>query len=88
MLRLFPWGNNEMPYGEHRMNIWHGDKFPVENTADDGYQMTCPVVDSLSYVLFLTLLGGFYAHVVLDYHYFASAAVAVNSSHTTASSST
>jgi len=43
VVRLFPWGNKEMPRGEHRMNIWHGDKFPTENSADDGYHMTCPV---------------------------------------------
>lgn len=40
--RLFPWGNNPNPKGEHWMNIWHG-KFPEENTADDGYISTAPV---------------------------------------------
>ncbi|XP_076469199.1 formylglycine-generating enzyme-like [Babylonia areolata] len=40
--RLFPWGNNMNPKGEHWMNIWQG-KFPEENTAEDGYDYTCPV---------------------------------------------
>lgn len=40
--RLFPWGNNPNPKGEHYMNIWHG-KFPEENTVDDGYISTAPV---------------------------------------------
>ncbi|XP_022104907.1 sulfatase-modifying factor 1-like isoform X2 [Acanthaster planci] len=40
--RLHPWGNKELPKGEHRMNIWQGD-FPVTNTAEDGYEGTCPV---------------------------------------------
>ncbi|EDV25065.1 uncharacterized protein TRIADDRAFT_26011 [Trichoplax adhaerens] len=43
--RLFPWGNNPIPKGQHRMNIWQG-KFPRENTADDGYIGTAPVVNS------------------------------------------
>lgn len=40
--RLFPWGNNETPRGEHWMNIWHGD-FPDTNTMEDGYITTSPV---------------------------------------------
>lgn len=40
--RLYPWGNSENPKKEHWMNIWHGE-FPKENTADDGYDSTCPV---------------------------------------------
>lgn len=40
--RLFPWGNNEMPRGEHRMNIWHG-AFPSANSADDGFIKTASV---------------------------------------------
>ncbi|XP_078678573.1 formylglycine-generating enzyme-like [Branchiostoma floridae x Branchiostoma belcheri] len=40
--RLYPWGNNPMPKGEHRMNIWQG-KFPEENTEEDGYYSTAPV---------------------------------------------
>ncbi|XP_046660328.1 formylglycine-generating enzyme isoform X1 [Homalodisca vitripennis] len=40
--RLFPWGNNALPRGEHRMNIWQG-QFPEENTADDGFLSTAPI---------------------------------------------
>ncbi|KAL5464143.1 hypothetical protein EMCRGX_G033110 [Ephydatia muelleri] len=41
--RLFPWGNNPNPKGEHWMNIWQGE-FPRVNTADDGYAGTAPVM--------------------------------------------
>ena len=40
--RLFPWGNNPTPRGEHWMNIWQGE-FPTNNTLDDGYAGTAPV---------------------------------------------
>lgn len=40
--RLFPWGNNLTPKGEHWMNIWQGD-FPNTNTEEDGYGTTAPV---------------------------------------------
>jgi len=40
--RLFPWGNAELPKGEHRMNIWQGD-FPASNSMEDGCSSTCPV---------------------------------------------
>ena len=40
--RLFPWGNDLEPGGEHRMNVWQG-KFPTENTRADGYFGTAPV---------------------------------------------
>lgn len=40
--RLFPWGSNMMPKGEHRMNIWQGE-FPLNNTKDDGFLATAPV---------------------------------------------
>ena len=40
--RLFPWGNNPSPHGEHWMNIWQGE-FPQENTLEDGYVGTAPV---------------------------------------------
>lgn len=40
--RLFPWGNNPMPKGEHWMNIWQGE-FPKENTMQDKYFATAPV---------------------------------------------
>ncbi len=39
--RVFPWGDELEPGGEHRMNVWQG-RFPVENTAADGYVGTCP----------------------------------------------
>jgi sulfatase modifying factor 1 len=39
----FPWGDELTPGGEHRMNVWQGS-FPNENTLDDGYYGTCPVV--------------------------------------------
>lgn len=40
--RLYPWGNNLNPRGEHWMNIWQG-KFPEEDTGEDGYKSTAPV---------------------------------------------
>lgn len=40
--RLFPWGNKLQPKGEHRVNIWQGE-FPTLNTAEDGFEGTCPV---------------------------------------------
>ncbi len=38
----FPWGNVLTPGGEHRCNIWQG-RFPVHDTAADGYAGTAPV---------------------------------------------
>ncbi len=40
--KLYAWGDELTPGGEHRANIWQG-KFPVENTAEDGYVFTAPV---------------------------------------------
>lgn len=40
--RLYPWGNNILPKGEHAMNIWQGD-FPNEDTGEDGYAGLAPV---------------------------------------------
>ena len=40
--RLFPWGNNPNPRGEHWMNIWQGE-FPDNNSLEDGYLGTAPV---------------------------------------------
>ena len=40
--RVFPWGDEREPAGEHRMNVWQG-RFPTENTSADGYYGTCPV---------------------------------------------
>ncbi|WP_112179772.1 MULTISPECIES: formylglycine-generating enzyme family protein [Paraliobacillus] len=39
--KLFPWGDELTPNGEHYCNIWQGD-FPRENTVDDGYVSTAP----------------------------------------------
>nr|WP_082036403.1 formylglycine-generating enzyme family protein [Bacillus sp. B-jedd] len=38
----YPWGNELVPNGEHKCNIWQG-KFPVENMEEDGYIGTAPV---------------------------------------------
>ena len=40
--RLYPWGDELLPQGEHRCNIWQGT-FPSENTSEDGYFSTAPV---------------------------------------------
>jgi formylglycine-generating enzyme len=40
--KLFPWGDELEPGGEHRMNVWQGS-FPSENTLADGFYGTCPV---------------------------------------------
>ncbi|EDO26016.1 predicted protein, partial [Nematostella vectensis] len=39
---LYPWGNELLVNGKHMANLWQG-RFPVENTAEDGYEGTCPV---------------------------------------------
>lgn len=39
---IYAWGDDLIPAGEHRCNIWQGD-FPDRNTADDGYAGTAPV---------------------------------------------
>ncbi|KAJ8257899.1 hypothetical protein GJAV_G00190930 [Gymnothorax javanicus] len=41
--RLFPWGNKLQPKGQHYANLWQGE-FPVQNTAEDGYIKTSPVM--------------------------------------------
>ncbi len=38
---LYPWGDELTPGGVHLCNIWQG-KFPVENTADDGFTGVSP----------------------------------------------
>ena len=38
----YPWGDDFMPEGDHRCNIWQGD-FPGRNTKADGYRGTAPV---------------------------------------------
>jgi sulfatase modifying factor 1 len=40
--KVFPWGDDLEPAGEHRMNVWQGT-FPQENTEADGFYGTCPV---------------------------------------------
>ncbi|MEX0761424.1 MAG: formylglycine-generating enzyme family protein [Dehalococcoidia bacterium] len=38
---VYAWGNELMPGGEHRCNIWQGT-FPRVNTAEDGFAGTAP----------------------------------------------
>lgn len=40
--KMYPWGNELTPSGEHHCNIWQGT-FPKTNTAEDGYKSTAPV---------------------------------------------
>ncbi len=40
--KVFPWGDEREPGGEHRMNVWQGT-FPSKNTEVDGYYGTAPV---------------------------------------------
>lgn len=40
--RIFPWGDELEPGGEHRMNVWQGT-FPSENTRADDHYGTAPV---------------------------------------------
>ena len=40
--KVFPWGDDREPGGEHRMNVWQGT-FPTKNTEADGYYGTAPV---------------------------------------------
>ena len=37
----YAWGDELTPDGQHRCNIWQG-RFPVKNTAEDGYLGTAP----------------------------------------------
>lgn len=39
--KLYPWGDDLTPSGEHRLNIWQG-RFPHTNTKADGYVGTAP----------------------------------------------
>jgi len=39
--KIYPWGDQLRPGGEHRCNIWQGE-FPKHDTGDDGYKGTCP----------------------------------------------
>ena len=38
----YPWGGALTPGGAHRANVWQG-KFPLNNTAKDGWAYTAPV---------------------------------------------
>jgi formylglycine-generating enzyme required for sulfatase activity len=40
--KLYPWGDDLTPGGQHLCNIWQGE-FPLRDTAEDGYAGTCPV---------------------------------------------
>lgn len=40
--RIFPWGDELTPGGEHRCNVWQGE-FPLLDLAEDGYAGTAPV---------------------------------------------
>ncbi len=39
----FPWGDEQVPDGTWQANIWQGD-FPFENTGEDGWLTTAPVL--------------------------------------------
>ncbi|XP_077386501.1 formylglycine-generating enzyme [Festucalex cinctus] len=41
--RLYPWGNQLNPKGQHYANLWQGE-FPHHNSAEDGYVKTSPVM--------------------------------------------
>lgn len=40
--RVLPWGDELLPDGEHRCNVWQG-AFPTHDTGEDGFRGTCPV---------------------------------------------
>lgn len=40
--KLYPWGDDLTPEGQHLCNIWQGE-FPDHNSEEDGYGATCPV---------------------------------------------
>jgi formylglycine-generating enzyme required for sulfatase activity len=39
--KRYPWGDELIPSGQHRCNIWQG-RFPTHNTLQDGYFSTAP----------------------------------------------
>lgn len=39
--KTYPWGDELLPAGEHRCNIWQGT-FPTVDTGEDGYRGTAP----------------------------------------------
>lgn len=40
--KKFPWGNTLEPAAGHRHNVWQGH-FPTVNSAEDGFEASCPV---------------------------------------------
>jgi formylglycine-generating enzyme len=40
--KLYPWGDDLTPDGQHLCNIWQGE-FPRIDTAEDGFAGACPV---------------------------------------------
>jgi sulfatase modifying factor 1 len=40
--KLYPWGDELTPNGQHLCNIWQGE-FPRIDTAEDGFAGSCPV---------------------------------------------
>lgn len=40
--KIYAWGDEFLPNGEHQCNIWQGE-FPTENKAEDGFLGTAPV---------------------------------------------
>ncbi|HUX12735.1 MAG TPA: formylglycine-generating enzyme family protein [Spirochaetia bacterium] len=40
--KTYPWGDELTPGGKHMCNIWQGT-FPSINSAEDGFEGTCPV---------------------------------------------
>lgn len=41
--KVYPWGDELLPDGRHRCNIWQG-RFPRENLGSDGFVGTAPVM--------------------------------------------
>lgn len=41
--KAYPWGDELLPHGRHRCNIWQG-AFPTEDLGDDGFTGTAPVL--------------------------------------------
>ena len=40
--KLYPWGDDLNPNGQHMCNIWQGE-FPTHNSEEDGFSSTAPV---------------------------------------------
>ena len=38
----YPWGDEFVPGGRHRCNVWQGD-FPTKDAGEDGYRGTAPI---------------------------------------------